>query len=391
MTSKVARPTFSKQEVQAIREGIDGVKHAIPPRFYTDEAIYQYEVEHVLKLNWLFVGRWDEAENPGDYFTIRIWDQSIIIVRDREKQLNALVNVCQHRRAQVVDDGSGNTNTFMCPYHRWTYALDGKLKGIAVQDIPGFDKKKCGLPTLRVEEWQGFIFINYDKDAKPLGPQLEGLNRIFHKFELGTYRKKDEARYKATWNYKCAIENGYEGYHHVGIHHDRIYHLIPSANTKPMFFGEIFGSYYMWPAEDMAEEMKQELLQPFGRPPWMVEGDDEGARECFVCIYPAGPMMYVNNYQCSYLQTHHEGVDSNRGTSGQAFAPWALDSPGAEEKVGFYTQMMKDIQDEDTYGCEMLQKGLKAAGNGARGGVLHPLEEQLNHYHNWYLDQMTKK
>jgi hypothetical protein len=112
-------------------------------------------------------------------------------------------------------------------------------------------------------------------------------------------------------------------------------------------------------------------------------------KECFVGIYPAGPMMYVNNYQCTYIQTHHEEVDSNHGNTGQAYAPWAIDSPGGEEKVGFFTQMMKDIQDEDTYGCTMLQKGLKA-GNDSHG-LLQPLEVQLNHYHNWYLDQMLNK
>ena len=386
MASNNIDPMFTEEEILSIREGINGVKHVLPSRFYTDEAIYQYEVEHVLKKNWLFVGRWDQAENPGDYFTIRMWNQSIIIVRDKQKQLHALINVCQHRFSQVVEDGTGNTSTFMCPYHRWTYELDGRLKGISVQDIPGVDKKKCALPSLRIEEWQGFIFINFDKDAKTLGPQLEGLNPLFDKFQLGTYRKQDEAKYETTWNYKCTFENGLEGYHHVGLHHDRIYHLIPSANTKPMHFGEIYGSYTMWPAENMAEEMKQEMLQPFGATPWIEDGDQDGSKECFVGIYPAGPMMYVNHYQCTFLLTHHEGVASNYGSTGQAFAPWAIASPGGKEKVGFFTQMMKDIQDEDTYGCTMLQKGLNSGNDSS--GLLHPLEVQLNHYHNWYLDQM---
>ena len=190
MTGNNGNQLFSDKEILSIREGIDGVKHVLPPRFYYDETIYQHEVEHVLKKNWLFVGRWDEAENPGDYFTIRMWSQSIIIVRDKKKQLHALVNVCQHRYSQVVEDGSGNTNTFMCPYHRWTYDLDGRLKGMSVQDIPGVDKKKCTMPSLRVEEWQGFIFINYDPNAKALAPQLEGLDSLFDKFQLGRVRSK---------------------------------------------------------------------------------------------------------------------------------------------------------------------------------------------------------
>lgn len=379
---------FTEKEILSIREGIDGVKHVLPPRFYTDEAIYQHEVEHVLKKNWLFIGRWDEAENPGDYFTITMWGQSIIIVRDRQKQLHALVNVCQHRFSQVVEDGSGNVNSFMCHYHRWTYELDGKLKGMSVQDVPGADKKECALPSLRVEEWQGFIFIHYDQDAKPLAPQLEGLNPLFDKFQLATYRKKLAIKYNTTWNYKCSFENGYEGYHHVGLHHDSIYHLIPSANTRPMDFGKIYGSYAMWLAADLPEQVKEEMMQPFGRSPWLKEGDTED-KEHFVGIYPAGPMMFVTNYQCSYLQTHHEGVDSNQGTTGQAFPPWVIDSADSREKIDFLTQRTSEIQNEDTIGCTLLQKGLRTAGNGASSGMLHPLEKQLNHYHNWYVDQMT--
>ena len=377
---------FTENEMLSIREGIDGVKHVIPPRFYSDEAIYQHEVEHVLKKNWLFIGRWDQAENPGDYFTIKMWGQSIIIVRNKEKQLHALVNVCQHRYSQVVEDGSGNTNTFMCPYHRWTYELDGKLKGMSVQDIPGVDKKKCAMPSLRIEEWQGFIFINYDQDAKALAPQLEGLNALFDRFQLGTYRQTDAVKYQTKWNYKCTFENGYEGYHHIGLHHDRLYHLMPSANTRPMEFGDVFGSYAMWLNDDVPEEMKAEFQQPFGRSPLLKEGEDEKV-DNFVGIYPAGPMVYVNNYQCTYLITHHESVNSNQGTTGQAFAPWAIDAPGGKEIITEINKGMRDVQDEDTFGCTMLQQGLSSGDHG--GGLLHPLEVQLNHYHNWYLNQMT--
>ena len=382
------QPIFTEDEVLSIREGIDGVKGVLPPRFYTDKAIYQYEVEHVLKKNWLCVGRWDEAENPGDYFTINMWDQSIIIVRNREGKLNALLNVCQHRFSQIVDDGSGNTKLFMCPYHRWTYDLDGKLRGVSVQQIPGFDKKKCSLPSLRVEEWQGFIFINYDQDAQPLGPQLAGLDSLFNKFGVGTFRMKGEARYEANWNYKANLENGYEGYHHVGPHHDRIYHIIPATNTKPYLFGEIYGSYTMWPTDKMPAKEKEEFQLPFGPAPWMKDDNPDDRIDYFIDIYPAGPSTYLNSYQCSSLILHHQGVDRNRGNNLQYFAPWAIESPGADELIEFGTDLMKGVQDEDTYALTMWQKGLRS-GNGSTG-VLHPLEEQLNHYHNWYIDQMTK-
>ena len=153
-----------------------------------------------------------------------------------------------------------------------------------------------------------------------------------------------------------------------------------------MEFGEIFGSYAMWPAENLSEEVMTQIHQPFGRSPLLEEGDEDGG-ENFVGIYPGGPMMFVNNHQCTYLITHHKAVNSNHGATGQAFPPWAIDTPGSKEIIAEITQGMRDVQDEDTFGCTMLQQGLSSGIS--TGGLLHPLEVQMNHYHNWYLNQMT--
>lgn len=384
----MTKELFTEEEVLSIREGIDGVKRVLPPRFYTDEDLFEVDKEKVLKRNWLCVGRWDQAENHGDYFTINMFGKSIIIVRNKEGGLHALFNVCQHRFSQIVDDGSGNAKSFMCPYHRWTYTIDGSLKGIAMQSIPGVDKKKCSLPSLRVEEWQGFIFVNYDQDAKPLGPQLAKLDPLFNRFGVSKFRIRGEAKYDVTWNYKCNLENGYEGYHHVGPHFDRIHHIIPSTNTKPLMFGDVFGSYTMWPVDSMPAAEKREFQLPFGPAPWMEEEKPEDLMDYFVDIYPTGPSMYLNSYQCSSLIIHPEGVDSGQGRNLQYFAPWVLDNPDNEGLIKEFTDMMVGVQDEDTYALTMWQKGLRSADGCT--GLLHPLESQLNHYHNWYIDQMTK-
>ena len=373
------KPTFTEEERRGIRAGIDGVKRGIPARFYHDNEIYQYEVEHLLKKNWLCIGRWDQAEHPGDYFTIRMWGESVVVVRDKQNELHALINVCRHRSSQVVEDGSGNAKVFMCPYHRWTYNLNGSLRAMSVQTMPEVDKKKCSLPKLRIEEWHGFIFVNFDPDARSLAPQLEAVNSHFEKFQVATYRQKGTVEYPTTWNWKFSFETGYEGYHHVGIHHDRIYHLIPASNTKPLDFGEACGSYVMWAADDAPIEFKR----PFGPPPGAQEGDcDE--RDLFVAIYPS-LIMFLTNAQCTFIVVEHQAVDSNRGSTRQAFAPWVIDTPNGDERIAEQVQIMKEIQEEDTFGCSMLQKGITSKTN--TGGIIHPLEQQLNHYHNWYLDQ----
>ncbi len=380
MTDKPIAKLFTDEEIQGIREGIDGVKRAIPSRFYHDEAIYHYEVEHLLRKNWLCVGRWDRVEHPGDYFTVRMWQESIVIVRDNEGALHALVNVCQHRYTQVVGDGCGNSKFFTCPYHSWTYNLDGSLRGVALAELPGFDKNKCSMPKLRIEQWQGFIFINFDSEAKPLAPQVEAVNPHFEEYKVSEYRERNAVDYEANWNWKFSFETGYEGYHHCGLHRDRINNIVPGNNTRPLDFGKACGSYTMWMKDDPALKEKMEQREKDG-----YLGRDPSAK--FIGIYP-NLIIFLNSKQVTYIITQHQKVDFSYASTRQAFSPKILALPKAEKAIAEQDQSMRDTQDEDTYGCTMLQKGVSSRTNST--GVIHPLEQQLNHYHNWYLDQLNQ-
>lgn len=375
-------PTLTDEEVCGIRDGIDGIKRPLPARFYCDEEIYKFEVEHILKKNWLCVGRWDNAENPGDYFTRTMFDESIIVVRDNNHKLHALLNVCQHRFSQVVEDGCGNTNTFVCPFHRWTYNLDGTLRGVSVQNVGGLDKEKCRMPSLRLEEWQGFIFINFDLDAQPLAPQLVAVNPIMELYGVSKYRHKIDQDFDSPWNWKLNFEAGYEGYHHIGVHND-FNPIEPASGSRPLWFGEVCGSYTV----PFADNVPKEQTRPFGLPPHMENEDDPVEDDIFIAVYPAFS-MYLNSHQCAYTLVQHQGIENNIGSTPQSFASWALDAPNSQEIVAELGEFMEKIQGEDNFGCMMMQKGLKSRSQNP--GVIHPLEEQLNHYHNWYLDQVEK-
>lgn len=201
---------LTTEEVRVVREGNNGVKGSIPARCYYDEDVYAFEVDHILKKNWLCVGRWDHARNPGDYFTRRMFGESLIIIRGKDGQLRALINSCRHRWSQMVPEGTGHTNLLICPNHSWTYNLDGTLRGVAVADIPGMDKSKCNLHSVRLEVWQGYVFINFDPDAPSLNAQLdaEGLTELVHNWGLDKYELTGEHFYEADWNYKFSVENG---------------------------------------------------------------------------------------------------------------------------------------------------------------------------------------
>lgn len=371
------RPHFTEREIKAVREGIDGVKEMLPARCYYDQEIYEFEVEHVLKKNWICVGRQDRAEKPGDYFTSTQFGEPVLIIRDQKNVLRALINVCRHRWSQIVPNGSGNKKLLICPYHSWAYNLDGTLRGMSVQNIPRVDKKTCSLPSLRLEEWQGLVFINFDPDAAPLAPQLKGAADIIERYNIGEFRTAGITEYDTTWNYKFSFETGYEAYHHEGIHKSWLGGT--AAYHSPYKFGEIWGAYTgKYPPKDEPH--------PFGPPPWKSAEEiaEKTDLHIFIGIYP-NLILFVSSHQVSMITTEFMSATANRATTSVSLAPWALARPGAADTAAGIVKMMLDTQDEDTAGCEMLQLGVVSKYNTR--SVIHPIEAQLSHYYNWFLDQ----
>ena len=156
----------------------------LPPLVYTSEEFYAFEREAIFGHEWLCVGRVDQVPEPGDYFTLTMADEPLVVVRGQDRVLRVLSAVCRHRGALVAED-RGTCGAFVCPYHHWSYALDGRLLGSPAMDRAiGFDKKEHPLPSLRVEEWQGFVFCNMDQEAPPLAPGLSELEPLLEHFEL---------------------------------------------------------------------------------------------------------------------------------------------------------------------------------------------------------------
>jgi phenylpropionate dioxygenase-like ring-hydroxylating dioxygenase large terminal subunit len=355
---------FSDAETRIVR-GEDGIPGMIPARCYYDQDMYAYEVEHILKKNWLVVGRWDDAEAPGDYFTRRMFGESILVVRGRDNELRAFINVCRHRWSQLVPDGKGNAKLLICAYHSWAYELTGKLRGVAIQPLLDLDKAKCNLHQLRLEIWQGFVFINFDPDAQPLHEQLTGLTEIVEPMRVGEFRMLADHVYETSWNYKFAFETGFETYHHEGVHRDLL--AGTSEHFKPFANGTNWGVIKSVLPVDF----------PFGRP--SQEGDaerpDEDVAPLIVGIYPHNIMVFTP-HRLMWIATEHMEITHNRATLGIAVASWA-DGQEADFSV--------KVHEQDKDGCRLLQKGITSSYNDR--SYIHPLEAQMSHYFNWFADQ----
>jgi len=204
--------------LDASSQGV-GEAVTLPPALYTSEEVLEFEREAIYAKEWLCVGRAERIPEAGDWFTVNIAREPIIVVRDKEGGIRAMSAVCQHRAMQVCE-GQGNTSTFKCPYHHWIYGLDGRLLGApAMERTENFEKSDWGLPQMRVELWMGFIFVNLDADASPLAPTLERYSKYLVNYDLenavcpGTFTLED-----MPWNWKVMFENFNDGYHANRLH-----------------------------------------------------------------------------------------------------------------------------------------------------------------------------
>ena len=192
----------------------------LPYRWYTDADVLARERKRLFGRAWQYAGHTGQVAEPGSYFTVRAGNVPLIVVRDREGSLRALVNVCRHRGAEVVS-GEGRCTSLQCHYHAWTYDLDGSLrKAPRSEDDPGFDRSALGLRRAKVDTWGPFLFVNPDPDAAPLAETLGELPRIVAEGgldvdALGFHQRVD---YTLAANWKVAVENYLECYHCAVAH-----------------------------------------------------------------------------------------------------------------------------------------------------------------------------
>lgn len=180
------KPVFTDAFFESLANSALAVNAAetLPPECYTDREFFEFEKDALFYREWLCVGREDWVRQPGDYLTTSHVGEPILVVRNSDGILKAFSSVCRHR-AMLVAEGAGNVKAFLCPYHHWSYSLDGKLIGApAMERACNFNKDAVGLPEFRVEVWLGFIFVNFDPEAQPLAPRLGALTQVLANYEL---------------------------------------------------------------------------------------------------------------------------------------------------------------------------------------------------------------
>lgn len=210
---------------------------------YTDPAIFDDEMEKIFRNTWVWVAHVSEVPDVGSYKTHWVGKEPVIVVRDRKKQVRVLLNRCRHRAATVCEHKKGKTNTFVCPYHGWSYALDGSLRGVPHPESYGdiLDKAEYPLMNLRVEEYAGMVFATFKDDIEPLvdylGPAKKWMDLFMKQGGSFPIKVGGEHRFTFPGNWKIQLENTTDAYHFPLVHRSFLHSVDKQTEEMLDFVG----------------------------------------------------------------------------------------------------------------------------------------------------------
>lgn len=320
---------------------------------YFSEEIMQREIEEIFMKEWLLVGRAEEVENPGDYFTHRVANEPVVVVKEQNGNIQTFANVCRHRGVQVAWN-SGNTKYFSCPYHGWTYDTSGKLVNAKfMEKAKNFNKENFRLPSIRTELWEGFIFINFDAKAKPLMENLKKWDfpRIYEPYQMGRLKLANKFQMEISCNWKFLNENLTDIYHIAVLHTDTFGPHQPLEGYRYQVFD---GGYH---GRFVGGTLAPDGKSLFGPIPWLPEELHSGGFSSHipphVSWFPRFDYVSVNtNWPLT--------VDTSLSITYQLFPPEHFDQPDFREKAQQYEDFYKAFMNEDTDMIKALQMGIKS-------------------------------
>jgi phenylpropionate dioxygenase-like ring-hydroxylating dioxygenase large terminal subunit len=368
----------------------------LPPEAYFSSAVYDLEIERIFTREWLCVGRVDQMPDPGDYITADIVGEPIVVTRDLDGTLHALSRVCRHRFMDILApelcEPRGNLKRLTCPYHTWTYKLDGEYVGMlsAAPEMKQveFDKGTCRLPRYGIDVWKGFIFVNLDPTAPPLTPQLTDLNELLGAFDFTDWKivhTLDWGEVAANW--KIAVENGAEAYHHLGTHKDTLQALWPAQFTRPDETDGLWFSAHMPVSDAFAStDADGNKLHPTFLPTVPGLRPDQLEETLIVGVFPLFFFALSPDF-VSWFEWWPTGPGSHTTKIHMVVPPDSIDAPGAEEIVVQVMDYVKQIQTEDAVTIMGVQRGLTSATSYS--GRLSHLERPLWQFERYLAERLT--
>ena len=353
---------------------------AMPVSAYTSEEFLALEQSEIFSRSWLCAGRADALKRAGDYMTIEIAGEPIIVLRDREGELRALSNVCRHRMS-VLLEGRGNVRTITCPYHAWTYSLDGSLRGApAMEKNDSFCKNDVSLPAIRCEEWLGWIMVTLDPDLPSVAESLADVDTLVGYLNMGDYVQTFSEEHRWNTNWKILAENFMESYHLPMCHAGTIG---GASKLQDMVCPEGF------PGFNYHHILKDDSvpLALAHRSNTVLEGDQR-RRTWLLAIYPSLMITLTPGYFW-YLSLLPDGPGGVKIIYGGGMSPEFMNDPKAEEHFAALKGLLDHVNEEDRGCTERVWKGLQS--KFAKPGALSHLERPNYEFATWISNKVSAK
>jgi choline monooxygenase len=337
--------------------------YTIPAAWYTDSRVANLERQSVFSRNWQAVGRLAQLERPGDYITATVANEPIVTVRGRDGRLRAFYNVCRHHAMTVMNEACGHAEHMRCPYHGWTYNLEGELRGMTEFDgVKNFERSDNGLMPVRVEAWENFVFANLDPNAPSLRDFLGALVGLTKPLDFGNLKFVERRSYIQNCNWKVYVDNFLDGGYHVPHMHKGLNSVLDYRN------------YTIENVDRCCVQSSPVSVDTKSEP--SAAATRKGDRAFYFWQYP----NFMLNWYEGYLDTNLVlplGVDRCEvifdfyfGDVSEENMPYVRESMGVSERV----------QQEDIVICDGVQRGLSSrAYQAGRLSVRREAGEHLFH------------
>jgi choline monooxygenase len=337
--------------------------YTIPAPWYTDPRIAQLELQNVFSRTWQAVGRTAQLEKPGQYVTATVAGETIVAVRGSDGILRAFYNVCRHHAMTVMNEPCGHVQHMRCPYHGWTYNLEGELRGMTeFEGVQNFDRAQNGLVPVRVEIWENFIFVNLDPNAVALRESLGALVGLAKPLDFSGLKFVERRSYVQQCNWKVYVDNFLDGGYHVPHMHKGLNSVLDYTNYTIENVDRCCVQ-----SSPVAVDKSSEASAAATR---------KGDRAYYFWQYPNFMLNWYEGYLDTNLVTPL-GVDRCEvifdfyfGDTSEAQMPYIRESMGVSERV----------QQEDIVICDGVQRGLSSrAYQAGRLSVRREAGEHLFH------------
>lgn len=352
-------------------------------RLYTDPAIFEAEKERIFRREWMAVIHESSVPKEGDFRVVEVAGDSLLFVRGGDGQLRCFHNICRHRGAKVAADEQGSCSRFRCPYHKWTYDLEGNLVGAPT--MSHVVDEGIGLVEVPLDTWMGFVFVNQDGNAEPLAEKLADLSeRLAPWLSAGPLEELYEIRYPGKWNWKLTFENANEGYHVIGSHYDSAEWLIPGELTyAPEDASQPNYTTYRMPFVEgkSMRDFAFDAVPMDDLPDWV----DKEFR--FFLVYPNFLISVAPDNVTGYMTIPGPTPGDVTFVWNAVVRPETKQQPRFEEYQKVQMEWSNTIQGEDQYPCETMWANVHSPafipGRYAEG------ENAVYEFDQWYLERMS--